>query len=239
MSQSIPQNLIPNDDPSLKDLLDLYKKFTLLDLNCHHIGQIEVFNPEDQTATISIAYSRTFLQPSSNENYVPVQVPYPPITCPVFVIGGGGGALTFPISPGDECLVAFNDRDIDNWFAGIGQGGAVNTGRLHSFTDAMCFVGFRSMANVLKSYDAANVVLMNGLTTFLKLTHTDATLVNTEMTTIGTDTILALIKTAEGGTLGAAFQTFLAAQIAVSSGPLSPLKPGYVALAAALELILA
>ena len=52
-------NLVPND-PHLKDLLDYYKKLLKLEFCCHHIGTIEIFDPLNQTAQISINYQKTF-----------------------------------------------------------------------------------------------------------------------------------------------------------------------------------
>lgn len=162
-SQStIQQNLIPSE-PSLIDLLKQFKKDTMLDLNCHHIGTIQSFNASNQTASVTINYVKTFF--SFNQQtlvYDSDLVNYPIIAeCPCVVLGGGSGALTFPIAQGDECLVLFNDRDLDNWFAG-GTGSPNATARLHSFSDAIALVGLRSLAKVLPNYDATRAVLRNG-----------------------------------------------------------------------------
>lgn len=164
---TINQNLIP-EEPSLKDLLDLYRKDILLNLNCHHIGTVQTFNPLNQTATATINYKKTFFNfDSATQTYVPQLVDYPIlIDVPVIALGGGDGALTFPISGGDECLVLFNDRDLDNWFAGGGSGGAVATPRLHSFSDGLILVGIRSLANVIPNYNGSATELRtrDGLT---------------------------------------------------------------------------
>ena len=73
-------------------------------------------------------------------------------------LGGAATALTFPIAKGDECLVLFNDRDMDNWFTG-GGGGAVATPRLHSFADGIILVGLRSLGNVLQNVDGVRATL--------------------------------------------------------------------------------
>lgn len=162
-TSSIKQNLLPNE-PSLIDLLHQYKKDILLDFNCHHIGTIQVFNALTQTASVTINYVKTFftfneltgLKEASLVNY-PILA-----ECPCIILGGGNGALTFPIQTGDECLVLFNDRDLDNWFTG-GTGSPNATARLHSYSDAVALVGLRSLAHVLPAYDTSRVVLRNGL----------------------------------------------------------------------------
>lgn len=150
MSQNI--NYIPNE-PSLKDLLDFMSKEIKLSLNCHHIGTIQSFDSSFQTAQVSINYTKTFLQIDDVGNTSVQSVNYPVLaSCPVICLGGGLGSMTFPIAPGDECLVLFNDRDLDNWFNGSANSPPA-TGRLHSFTDAMALVGVRSLSNVLTSYN--------------------------------------------------------------------------------------
>lgn len=175
-SSNIQQNLIPNE-PDLKDLVNLVKKDIFLNLNCHALGTIQSFDATKQTATATINYKRTYFQPDSAGVYQPVLVDYPILVdCPVVCLGGGNGALTFPISSGDECVVMFNDRDIDNWFQGS-SGGAVATPRLHSFSDGLLLVGIRSLANVIVDYNEDAVELRNKLgTTSVAITDDDITL---------------------------------------------------------------
>lgn len=158
----VQQNLIPNN-PEMKDLLDLFKKNLLLNLNCHHIGTVKLFDPVTQTASATVNYQKTFFNfNATTGTYDPVLVPYPVLLdCPVICLGGGDGVLTFPIEPGDECLVFFNDRDLDNWFQGGGSGGAVSTPRLHSFSDGLILVGVRSLANVVPGYNPTGAEFRN------------------------------------------------------------------------------
>jgi len=155
------QNLIPNE-PELLDLLQLLKKDILLNLTGHHVGTIEKFNALKQTADVSINYKKTFFQPNAvTGDYDAVLADYPILLdCPVMFLGGGNGSLRFPVKKGDECLVCFNDRDLDNWFQG-GAGSATNTLRLHSISDGIALVGIRSLANVLKTFSADKTQLQH------------------------------------------------------------------------------
>lgn len=154
MAQSnVSQSLFPNE-PELKDLLDLFKKDILLGFNCHHLGTVQAFDVLKQTCQVSINYTKTYFRPNDIGVYSPVLVNYPVITdAPIITLGGSGGALTFPIKKGDECIVLFNDRDIDNWFNGSSNS-ALATGRLHSFSDALILIGPRSIANLIPLYNA-------------------------------------------------------------------------------------
>lgn len=159
-------------DPSLADALDIHTRGTLLQLACHHIGVIQSFDETTQTAKVAIAYKRTFFEPDASGVLQAVPVAYPVIAdAPVIFLGGGGYSLTFPVDEGDECLVLFNDRDIDNWFAGLSSG-TPNSSRLHSFSDAVILVGLRSLQNVILGFDTDGLVLRDKAgTTKLKLSE--------------------------------------------------------------------
>jgi hypothetical protein len=163
-SPEIKQNLVPSD-VQLQDLLDIAKKDIMMSLVCHHIGTVKSFDPVKQTATAVINYKKTYFQRDPQTRlYQKVYVDYPILLdCPCVVLGGGNGALTMPITEGDECLILFNDRDIDNWFSS-GQVGPVATARLHSLSDALILVGVRSSANVIEDYDTERAVLRWGAT---------------------------------------------------------------------------
>lgn len=141
--------------PSISEVLDDLKKTVLSELNCHAIGTIESFDTTNQTAKIMIAYKRVV----SGKIYS-----YPLLVdCPVVVITGGNASLRMPIVSGDQCLVFFNDRDIDNWFDG-GQVTTLNSKRMHDLSDGIALVGIRSLRNSLDNYDADAAELLNGNT---------------------------------------------------------------------------
>lgn len=147
-----------NDDPALKDVLDLFKKDIFLSLNCHAIANVQSFNPLNRTITATIAYKKTYFTATATGEYIPTSVDYPILTdIPVLVLGGGQASIEFPIQKGDECLLLFNDRDIDNWFAS-GQVGPVNSLRLHSMSDAIALVGLHSPLNPLGLHDPTHAV---------------------------------------------------------------------------------
>lgn len=149
-------------EPSLKDVLDLWKKDIMLSLNCHAIAKVQSFDPTKQTVSATIMYKKSFLQRDPNGNYVPVLRDYPILLdVPAIVLSGGSAHLTFPIAPGDECLILFNDRDIDNWFQS-GQVGELSSTRLHSFSDGIALVGLNSLASLIQNYDSTRAVLRNG-----------------------------------------------------------------------------
>lgn len=166
VSSSLKQNQVPTS-VDMQDLGNLWQKQFGLALNCHAIGQIQSFNAVNQTATVTISYKRAFFKLNEQTNeFEPSAQDYPVLLdVPVVVLGGGGYSLTFPITVGDECLVLFNDRDIDNWFTGAVSGGLPATPRLHSLADGIALVGIRSQAKVIQDYDTDSVALRNLLGT--------------------------------------------------------------------------
>jgi hypothetical protein len=164
MPSIIPNNQLPNE-PELADVLNYHRKGIFLDLNCHHVGTVADFDPTRQVAKVTINYKRTYFYPNALGVVQPVLKDYPLIIdAPVIFLGGGGFSLTFPVEPGDECLVLFNDRDIDTWFAGSSSS-PNPTGRLHSFSDAIVLVGLRSLPNVILNPDTDGVAVRNRLGT--------------------------------------------------------------------------
>lgn len=151
---------IVKTDPKLQDLLDGFSRDIMLRLNCHAIGQIQSFNSAKQTVQVQISYGKTIAVQQSDGTYTQQLVNYAPlIDVPVISLCGGTAGLTMPIVAGDNCLLLFNDRDIDNWVGGASSG-AVATGRLHSTSDALALVGL----NKVSTYNTAHAMLYNGTT---------------------------------------------------------------------------
>lgn len=172
----------PVTNPNLKDVLAQLKKDVFLSLNCHAIGTVESFDYQKQTVTVSVNYTKTSYQRDELGNFDPVETNYPLLLdCPVVIISGGIGSLTMPIDVGDQCLVLFNDRDIDNWFSGATTG-PVNSGRLHALSDAIALIGLFPMNDSITDYDTGRVVLKYGTTvvgigqTKIELSNEDTTL---------------------------------------------------------------
>lgn len=144
-------------EPTLKLALELLKKDVFSSLNCHAIGKIEEFDSTKQTASVSINYSIK----SINSSKINPRKDYPLLPdCPVVILSGGKASLRFPIKAGDPCLVLFNDRDMDNWFAGSSQS-LLSTDRQHSLADAIVLVGIRSLAQSIDDYDPDKTELVH------------------------------------------------------------------------------
>lgn len=156
----------PIETPDLRALLNAHRDEIFASLNCHQTGTVVSFDAEKQTAVVSTNARRVIYDRPKTENGELPQTPriidYPLLTdVPVFFASGGNARLTLPITAGDTCLLMFNDRDIDAWWAS-GQVVEPNSPRMHSLSDAMAIVGIRSQANKVDDYEAKNAVLRFG-----------------------------------------------------------------------------
>ena len=143
--------------PSMLDLWELRQRSadetellqTVLDqrqLQIHTAtpAQIVSFNPATMTATVQPALRIVQRKPDGTITPGVIQTIQ---DVPVHFPGGGGYLLTFPVHAGDECLLVFCERQIDNWH----QHGNIQTPsdfRLHDISDAIALVGLRSQPNV-------------------------------------------------------------------------------------------
>ncbi|MBW1812136.1 MAG: hypothetical protein JRJ39_00310 [Deltaproteobacteria bacterium] len=149
MSEKVTKGVIT---PDLSSLIDLRIKNGMSILNCTLIGTVQAFDAVTQTATISVNYKRKVGE---------LFVEYPLLLdCPVVILSGGGGYLTFPVATGDTCIVLFCDRDIDAWFDS-GQILAPNSDRIHDLSDGIALVGIRSKLNLIETYNEVRASLID------------------------------------------------------------------------------
>lgn len=118
-------------------------------------GIVLSFNPAAMTCEIQPAMQALV----TSSELVGKWVTLPPLVdCPVVFPGGGGFTLTFPVKPGDECLVVFASRCIDSWWQ---QGGSPQPAeiRFNDLSDGFVIVGPRSQPRVLSGLSTSDVVL--------------------------------------------------------------------------------
>jgi hypothetical protein len=128
-------------EPTLSDYMNLMKRDVSLSINCVQIGTIQNYNAVTNTASVKI----NFLRQLANGD----KIEYPVLEdCPVFILNGGGASITFPIAKGDQCIILFNDRNIDNWYLD-GSIKEPRDNRVHSIADGMVLVGISDSAHAI------------------------------------------------------------------------------------------
>jgi hypothetical protein len=159
MSQQTNISLsLPRSKPDLKLVFNQITREIMAALACAQTGTITAFYPTTQTADIIInmAIVLQYLTNADTTN-TPVTTQYPPLYgVPVVCLGGGGGAITFPVKAGDTCALIFLDRDMDSWWLSGTTGLAPNSNRLHNLSDAIAIVGLRSQNEALPSYSTTD-----------------------------------------------------------------------------------
>jgi hypothetical protein len=216
MSENVPLNPNPipiNPDfnvPLLRGLLDDAADIAARNINCVLIGTIISFDDSNQSARIAVNFQKVLDKVPPGKQQI---FNYPTlIDCPVFSLYGGQHFLTFPIQAGDNCIILFNDRDLDNWIT-TGSTAPPNTKRVHSLSDGIALVGIRPFTSSLDDYDTDNVkigysniaaLLVGALGSFLK----------TELATVGVDSEEQKVEiSASGVTLKTAVDALFAALI--------------------------
>ena len=136
--------------PDLRALLDSFKQEVMTQLNAHALGEVVTVDSVKLTCTVKIKALRQVGN---------AYLEYPLLTdCPFFVLTGGIGSVMMPVSPGDPCLVLFNDWDIDNWFT-TGATAVPNTARTHSLSDGLVFTGSRNLAKPIPGFTMLGITL--------------------------------------------------------------------------------
>lgn len=143
--------------PSLSNLLDMLKREIMKEINCVKVGVIQAFDASKQEVTVEIAFTQvTSINAATG---VKTFASYPLLlNVPVLFPSGGGFTLTFPVAAGDECIVLFNDRQIDNWLA-QGAGQPPTVGRAHDLSDGLAIVGLRNNTRALSGFSTSTAQL--------------------------------------------------------------------------------
>jgi hypothetical protein len=108
-------------------------------------GIIRTYEASKQTASVEVSIKMQIQEPDGAWRWEAIK---PLVDCPILFPSGGGYTLTFPVLPGDECLVVFASRCIDSWW----QSGGVQIQadlRLHDLSDGFVLPGPRSQPRML------------------------------------------------------------------------------------------
>jgi len=139
--------------PTLEALVQQGVRNALKDLHTAMPGIIDTFDPVTQTCTVQPAIKRIFV--GGEAVALPVL-----INVPVSFPSAGGLSITLPVKQGDECLIIFSERSIDNWLQ-FGELKIPNDRRFHDLSDGIVIMGLKSNPNVLTDYDPENLVIRN------------------------------------------------------------------------------
>lgn len=146
-------------NPNLEDVFEIVKEYTMAFINCSRIGRIRSFNTENCTAYIDIME----LIPNNGNNEIPSIL----ADVPVIFYGSRNTRITPPDIVGSNCLLIFQDRNIDN-FLTTGEQYEPDNDRTHSYADCVALLTLNSYIDEPVMYDENALTLYNG-TQFAKI----------------------------------------------------------------------
>jgi hypothetical protein len=106
---------------------------------------IESFNAAKQTCTATCTVQAQVTDKAGAKSWVTLPKL---VDVPVHFPSGGGYTMTFPVAQGDEALIVFSSRCIDNWWLAGGVRSQADL-RMHDLSDGFAFVGIRSQVRLL------------------------------------------------------------------------------------------
>lgn len=133
--------------PTLGEVINRSVQLLSQRLFAVRIGRIEKFDASKGLADVQPLQQEVRDDDGTDVVYTLAVVP----NVPIFCLGGGDYADTYPVAQGDECLLLISDRSIDLWYD---QGGVIDPVdlRRHNITDAIALVGLRSKGRALSEW---------------------------------------------------------------------------------------
>lgn len=167
------------------DLEELIRKL-MGRMNTAIPGVIDSFDPSTQTCSVTPAIQMRVTDENGTQSFHNL----PKLTqVPVLFPNAGGFYITLPVKAGDNCLLIFSQRAIDNWHASGGiqppENNAVIS-RSHHMTDAFAILAPLPLPDAISDYDSACIVIRNmDNSTKITVSDDDATIVkNTNSITV-------------------------------------------------------
>lgn len=142
--------------PELGEVIRTVMDSVLMDLCVCLPGKIVKYNSATQYADVQVQLLQEF-QDGSTETY-PI-IPNVPVKHPRAM--GGNAFVHMPLTPGDDVVIVFSQRSLDNWKT---QGGIVNPddSRKHHLTDAYALIGGSAIPNAFKPKTKDAIEITNG-----------------------------------------------------------------------------
>lgn len=133
-------------------ILEASREMLAKDMKCHRIGKIVAFNSATLTCDVDLFDKMTHF--GQAESYVTIP------DLPLIIPATNSKHITFGDIVGSECIVHFNDVDIDNWFE-TGETYIPNSRRKHNLSDG--FVELRPFnKTAVFTYYTNGIEIKNG-----------------------------------------------------------------------------
>ena len=148
-----------SNEPSLMGVLKVLKENIFETMCCVKIGYIDSYDYDTRISRVVIYNKRVI---GLNDKGEHILEDYPPLYCKTLFLGGRNNGMNWDIEQGDECIVFFNDTEIETpWISG--QVSDIKYGRQHNYTDAICLTGFTTLPKATPTDTNLNLYSKNGI----------------------------------------------------------------------------
>ena len=129
---------------TIYSLLQALKDTINYNMNCVKVATVIEFNPELLTVKCRVNNKR---QKQLNTQGNQILENYPDIFAKVHFFGWGDVGSIYPIEPGMEGLLLFNDRELESWFL-TSENEKLAYDRCHDLSDALFICGLHSQPKI-------------------------------------------------------------------------------------------
>ena len=152
-------SFLKSDDPKI---LQQVISRMLLDVNTSMPGTIKSFDKKNQTATI-IPNIRSVVNKTDGTSSTRQLPELKNVPCLFPYSANSGFSLTFPVKEGDQCLLIFSQRSIDNWQENgkVNDPVEVSYPRAHSLVDAVAIVGAIPEPDAIQDFNEDAIEIRN------------------------------------------------------------------------------
>lgn len=141
-----------SSQPTQADVLKAATRGALASVHTSLVCCVVSYEEASQTVTLKSCVKFKFRnQDGKIEAYEPPLFVNVPVMFPSSTIGGAVFSFVFPVSEGDEALLVFNERSLDEWKTGGGSQYESQSNRRFDLSDGVAVVGLRSPADPLDS----------------------------------------------------------------------------------------
>lgn len=117
-------------------------------------GIIQSFDAVNQTVTVQLSIKKYNRKNKQYEDIAPI------VDVPIVLPVCDSHVFTYPIKKGDEVIVNFADRAIDNWFEKGGTQEPIED-RIHSISDGFAVLGVNSKPRLISNYSTNSTDIRN------------------------------------------------------------------------------
>lgn len=147
---------ISNFKPEFSDVIRATIDTVLMDLNVCLPAKIKTYDKDTQYADVEIQLFTAYI----DGTLVPLPViPNVPVKWPR--ANGGAAFIHMPLVPGDDVILVFSQRSLDNWKTTGGMSDP-NDPRKHHITDAYALVGGSALPDAFTPSTTDSIEIVNG-----------------------------------------------------------------------------